>query len=229
MAAWARGVVPTSKIHLIPNPVRVEPTPDDAPPALASLIDERAIVAVGRMSPEKGFDLLIDAFARVHAGRPEWRLVILGEGTERPRLEAQIKRLGLRAAVELPGTVPDPAEAFRRAGIFALSSRIEGFPNALLEAMAAGLPVVAADCPYGPAEIVQDEWNGMLVPVGNADALATGLLRLIDDPELRARLGARATSVAEAYSPEKIMGSWNRVVADACARRPRAPVPGGQR
>src|SRR4051812_32854413 len=131
------------RLAVIPNTIR----PNLGPP---SPLSEPVILAAGRMGRQKGFDLLIHAFAAVHTRHPEWRLVICGEGGWRGRLERQIERLGVGEAVALPGRVEPLAGEMERASVFALSSRFEGFPLVLLEAMAKGLAVAAFDCPTGP-------------------------------------------------------------------------------
>jgi glycosyltransferase involved in cell wall biosynthesis len=170
------------------------------------------LVAMGRLGPEKGFDLLIAAFARLAATHPEWSLTILGEGRERARLEALVESLGMTGRVSLPGRAADPLPHLAIAHVFALSSRREGFPNALLEAMAAGLPPVAFDCRSGPAEIITDGVNGLLVPDGDVDALAASLRRLMESPAERQRLGANARGVADVLSPDRILLAWDALV-----------------
>ncbi|MCA9494674.1 MAG: glycosyltransferase [Myxococcales bacterium] len=138
------------------------------------------VLAVGRLVPQKGFDTLVRAFARVRAERPA-RLVILGEGPERPRLQALIGELGLTDDAGLPGFVPNPHAWMRRASVFACSSVWEGFGVVIAEALAAGCPVVSTDCPHGPDEILEHGAWGRLVPVGDADALARGIVQAIDE------------------------------------------------
>jgi glycosyltransferase involved in cell wall biosynthesis len=151
------------------------------------------VLGVGKLKVQKGFRTLIRAFARVRAARPA-RLVILGEGARRRALEALVDELGLREDAALPGWVDNPWAWMARASVFALSSRWEGLPGALIEAMACGCPVVATDCPSGPAEILAGGAYGPLVPVGDADALAAAILALLDAPPDPARLRARAAS-----------------------------------
>lgn len=210
-ATWARRAARSRPVVAIPNPVAAPAHPagsdrPDGPPT---------IVGMGRLAPEKGFDLLVRAFARVAAERPEWRLAVHGEGPERWRLEALVAELGLAARVSLPGLLRDPAEAFAAATVFALSSRSEGFPNVLLEAMAHGVPVVAAAASGAIPQIVRDGVDGLLVPAGSVDVLAEGLARLMDDPSLRSSLASRAPEVVERYSVEGVMARWEDVIRDA--------------
>jgi glycosyltransferase involved in cell wall biosynthesis len=196
-----------SKIHVIPNPA---PAPPASPAAHEA---ERTIISMGRLIDSKGFDLLIEAFAKISAARPGWRLEIIGEGPERGRLEDLVHRLGVVDRVFLPGLSRIPMERFRAAQVFALSSHYEGFPNVLLEAMACGLAVVSADCPTGPRHIVRDGVDGLLVPAGNAGALAAALDRLTGDPALRRALGREALAVTRRFSLEEIGRQWDGLLA----------------
>ena len=190
------------RIAVIPNPVSAPPFPVETGDR------ETRIVAMGRLAPQKGFDLLLEAFARVAPERPEWILEIYGEGPERGALAASIERLGLAGRALLPGRAPDAGAVFRRAGLFALSSRYEGFPNALAEAMACGVPAVVLNCASGPAEIVRDEIDGLLVPEGDVGGLAAALLRLTGDRERRRAMGARAAEVAGRFSVDRVASLW---------------------
>jgi glycosyltransferase involved in cell wall biosynthesis len=206
VSAWARAI--SSRVHVIPNSVER--------PAITAAPGEdrgpRRLIALGRLSREKGFDLLIDAFARIADRHPDWSLTILGEGPERPRLEALVMTSRLQGRISLPGRVSDPTPHLAASHAFALPSRHEGFPNALLEAMAAGLPVVAFDCLSGPAEIVVHEQNGLLVAAGDVTGLAAALARLMGNPAERIRMGKNATDIADALAPEAILGRWNELV-----------------
>jgi len=133
----------------------------------------KRILAVGRLTRQKGFDLLLRALARLDD--PAARLTILGEGPERGALVAQAARLGLAERVELPGFQPNPWSAMAQANVFALSSRYEGFPNALLEAQALGTPAVALACPGGPNEIVIPGETGWLAPLADEETTVAGL------------------------------------------------------
>lgn len=181
--------------------------------------DPGTVLAVGRLERPKGFDLLVRAFAKATRRQRDWELVIAGEGTEREALAALARSCGVADRVRLPGKRPDIQRLYAAADVFALPSRFEGFPNALLEAMAAGLPSVAADCPAGPREIIRDEQDGLLVAPEDVDALAEALSRLIGDADLRARLGAAAVEVAERYAPERIQQRWDALIEDVAGRR----------
>jgi GalNAc-alpha-(1->4)-GalNAc-alpha-(1->3)-diNAcBac-PP-undecaprenol alpha-1,4-N-acetyl-D-galactosaminyltransferase len=197
---------------IIPNPLAVPPV-TAVRAGSSGKTDAGHIVSMGRLGHEKGFDRLLRAFALVARERPGWTLAIWGEGDERERLEALRASLGLDGVVQLPGLTREPFAVFAAADMFVLSSRQEGFGNVLVEAMACGLPAVAFDCPSGPREIVTDGVDGLLVPDGDEDALATAMIRLIDDPDLRGRLGSAALAVRERYAPDTIMDLWERLLA----------------
>lgn len=155
----------------------------DAPPV---------VLAAGRLAPAKDFETLVRAFARVISDRPA-RMVLLGEGKQRARLETLIRDLGLEEVVLLPGFVSNPFQWMSRAAVFVLSSAWEGSPGVLIEAMACGCPVVSTDCPSGPAEILESGAYGRLVAVGDDEALAQAILATLDAPRNTAQLQARAS------------------------------------
>ena len=149
---WLEKYCPGSRVKVIPNPV-VWPLPQDKPivePQAWVAPDRKALLAVGRLGPEKGFDLLLDAFAGVVKNFPDWDLVILGEGPEREALEAKRAVLGLEGLVFMPGRVGNVGAWYERADLYVMTSRYEGFPNTLAEALAHGLPAVSIDCETGP-------------------------------------------------------------------------------
>jgi glycosyltransferase involved in cell wall biosynthesis len=174
--------IPIQKVHVIYNPV-VSPElyeKADAPlehPWFRSN-QPPVILGVGRHRPKKGFDTLLRAFARVRQETPA-RLVILGEGPERPNLERLAAELGVAADVDLPGFDPNPFRYMKRAGVFVLSSRYEGLPNVLIQALACGCPVVSTDCPSGPSEILDGGRYGALVPVDDVEAMAGAIVRAL--------------------------------------------------
>lgn len=209
---WARRLMPDSAIRVIPNPVRVSKARSGCNPSAATHPPQ--IVAMGRLTYQKGFDVLLRAFAECVATYPEWRLTVLGEGEERASLERLTATLRLTSRVDFPGHVTDPHRYLAEAGLFVLPSRYEGFPNALLEAMALGLPVVAADCPSGPREIVRPGVDGLLVPPDDVPALHRALTSLMADTAARQRLGGRAREVSGRFSADSIAALWDQLFLD---------------
>ena len=189
--------------YVIPNPVS-RPKQQIKVPAAGRKI----LAAAGRLMPQKRFDLLISAFVRVAGEFPEWDLVIYGQGCDVQSLEALVLELGMEGRVSLAGWEPDLAGKLAEAHAFCLSSSFEGFPNVLCEAMSLGLPVVATDCHSGPADIITDGEDGLLVPVDDEKGLVEGLRRVMGDEFLRSRLSEKAKSVAERFGLERILDTW---------------------
>jgi GalNAc-alpha-(1->4)-GalNAc-alpha-(1->3)-diNAcBac-PP-undecaprenol alpha-1,4-N-acetyl-D-galactosaminyltransferase len=213
VANWAKGRVPARRIHVLPNFVR------DLPPApVRTQQSSDTILAVGRLDRQKGFDLLIRAFASSALAGRGVRLTILGKGTERDALLSLARELEVEHSVSLPGVVEDPENWMARATVFALPSRYEGFPNVLLEAMAMGCAVIAADCDSGPRDIVRNGVDGLLVPVEDVAALADSLGKLFEDASLRDRLSAAAVSVRERYKKEPILRRWELLIGGVLSR-----------
>jgi glycosyltransferase involved in cell wall biosynthesis len=208
--------VPTEKLFNVGNPIDVKeldrlaavPSPD-----IPSIRGNPRIISVGRFHPQKRFDVLIDAFARVRA-KEQSQLVICGEG---PLLEAMRLRtieLGVSGDVLLVGFEQNPFRWLSRSDLFVLTSDYEGLPNALIEAQALGLPAVATRSPTGPDEIVEDGVTGLLVPVGDIDAVAAAILDLVSDGAKRDRMGAAARYRARAlFDHRKIIAQWEDVLA----------------
>ena len=192
-------------LKLIPNSARDLGEPAD--------LSAKTVLAAGRLTGQKGFDLLLPAWAQVAAKHPDWRLRICGEGQMRKKLEAQIEELGLAESVELPGAC-DMNEAMGSASIFVMSSRYEGFPLILIEAMSKALAVVSFDCPTGPADVIESGRNGILVELGDVDGLARGLLELIEDEDLRRRCGPAAAETAREFRIENVGPMWEDLFAE---------------
>jgi glycosyltransferase involved in cell wall biosynthesis len=177
-------------------------------------LTEPVVIAAGRLTGQKGFDRLIRAFTPVARAHPQWSLRICGEGPRREGLEAMVARRHLEHAIELSGHVADIAAALRDASIFALSSRSEGFPLVLIEAMACGLPVVSFDCDTGPADIVEHGHSGLLVPQGDVGAFTDALLELIRDPDKRRRFGAAGARRAERWDADSVSRLWDQLLRE---------------
>ncbi len=172
-------------------------------------LDSKTVLAAGRLVAQKGFDYLIPAFAQVSSVHPDWRLRICGRGKLQQQLQAMIEDHGLTDVVTLAPPADDMAAEFESASIFALSSRFEGFPLTLLEAMSKGMAVVGFDCPTGPADLIDDHHNGVLAAPRDAGALASALLEMIEDAELRRRCAAAAVETARRYGMETIGPLWD--------------------
>jgi len=170
------------------------------------------VIGVGRLVLIKGFDRLIEAFARVADRFPEWRLVIWGDGEERERLTELINRLGILSRVELPGLTDKPLVELAKADLLVVPSRSEGFGNVIVEAMSVGLPVVSFDCPSGPRDIIDSDTSGILVPDGRVDLLAQTMESLMADPERRKVLAAGGLARAAEFSPQNHVDRWLRLL-----------------
>jgi glycosyltransferase involved in cell wall biosynthesis len=208
------------KMRIIPNGLDIEAI-DRArrePPGHPWADGGYALVAaMGRLCPQKGFDILLDAFAPLSTVIPSVRLVILGKGQDRERLVRQAAALGIADKVDFPGWLPNPHAVISRAAVFSLSSRYEGFPNAMLEAMACCVPVVATDCPSGPSEILEGD-VGILVPMDDAKELSDGLRKVLQDPALRDRLAREGRRrVEERYSLDRMVSAYEHLFEEVVA------------
>jgi glycosyltransferase involved in cell wall biosynthesis len=190
---------------VIPNPVGGKAISDH-------LTRKKIVLGVGRLTAQKGFDRLIRAFAKSGLDK-EWQLVILGEGELREALESLVSELGLSDRVFLPGLVKEVEDYYHRASIFVLSSHFEGFPNALAEAMSAGIACISFECPFGPKEIIRHQNNGLLVSNGDVAELGMTIQILAEDPEKRKRLGEQANEDIQArFMVKNVMEKWNVLI-----------------
>lgn len=201
IASWARARfrIPT---HVIPNPVQFGPC------GARDRTDVHQLVSLGRLTHQKGFDILIRSFAALAGKHLNWRLVIYGEGPDRPLLERQRTESGCADRISLPGLTRDAAGVLRKASLFVLPSRFEGYPNALLEALAQGLPVLATACPGGTAEILGNGAHGVLVPPDDVSAMTAALDMMVSTPELREELASRARQAVKGLDVATVGRQW---------------------
>lgn len=207
----------TTEIRCIPNAV---PRPNVAP----SSGRNKLVVAAGRLIRVKNYRLLIDAFARVVEQRPDWTLRLYGRGPEARALRARIQELGLCEHVVMMGAHAPIEPEWAKGSIAAVSSDAESFGMTIVEAMHAGLPVVATDCPFGPGEIISDGVDGLLVRVGDVEDLAAGLLSLIEQDERRAAMATAARDKALAYAPSVVADAYGRLFDELAARTGKGTV-----
>jgi len=215
VARWARGLVDANQIAVIPNPISEACM---ATGRAANGSRGRQVAALGRLVPQKGFDTLIAAFERVAVRHHDWSLVIAGQGPLEGSLRAQA--LGTRCAhrITFAGLLQKPEELLAASEVFVLSSRFEGFPNALIEGMACGCAVIATDCPSGPAEILTPGVDGLLVPVDDVEALAASLEKLMAGEIGPRALGDAAMVSAQRYRSNAIADEWIRLLTSVSSR-----------
>lgn len=212
-ATWIRVNTSAQYVPVIPNPI-VWPMPKSArgiDPNKHCAAGRKILLAVGRLSPEKGFELLVKVFAMLADKYPDWDLVILGEGPDRQLLQNRIDEFNLTSRVLMPGIAGNVGEWYARADLFVMSSSYEGFPNALAEALAHGLPAISFDCDTGPRDIIRQGIDGLLVPLGNAAELKMALDRFMGDSAARAAFAARAGDAKERFSIHKIAQMWEQL------------------
>lgn len=176
--------------------------------------EKKMIISMGRLTSQKGFDILLSAFKKIAAQYQDWQLIILGKGELRSELENLRDNLGLTEQVIFPGIFSNPFPLLKQSKIFVLSSRFEGFGNVLIEAMACGLPVISTDCPSGPREIICDGVDGILVPTEDASALAVAMEHLICNEKERQRLAINALEGIDRFSLEKILDKWEELIGE---------------
>jgi glycosyltransferase involved in cell wall biosynthesis len=220
-AAWIKHHTRATRVEVIPNSV-IWPLPAQAAhldPASVGRPGGARLLAVGRLAPVKGMDTLLVAFARLAPVHPDWELVIVGEGPQRADLEQFITQHGLTGRVFLAGHVGNPGDWYNSARLFVLTSRHEGFPNVLAEAMAHGLACVSFDCEAGPRHIIQHDTDGWLVPDQDTEALVEALDRLMRDDALRGRYATRALEIHDRLGESGIAAHWRRLFEEVAGVR----------
>lgn len=224
IVSWLSENAPSPIIRKIPNPIlmplgRSEPLVD--PDVFLSTIgiEKKVLLAVGRLEPQKGFHRLVDAFAEAVRVNGDWILVIVGSGSLRDDLIKHISEENIDEKIYLAGSVGNVGDWYSKANAYVMSSHFEGFPNTLLEAMAHGLPCISTDCDTGPSELIVNDLNGMLVTNGSHAAMVDGLVKLMNDHELRMRLGNAAKNVVEKYSMQSISSEWESLIVDLTSSR----------
>ena len=197
-----RAFVPEHKLAFLPNPLR------QSAPCEAVTFAAPTFISVTRLLEQKGVDVLLQAAAEAFERLPTWRLAVIGDGPLRKNYEALAKELRIDERVDWFGQVPDPTPYLQAAQVFLLTSRFEGSPNALLEAMALGLPSVVSNASPGPLELVGSEEAGLIVPVEDASATATAMIKLAEDGALRRQLGDAAIERTSIHQLDRAMDIW---------------------
>jgi glycosyltransferase involved in cell wall biosynthesis len=211
-ADFLKKEIPNANFSVIPNAVHW-PLDEHKPRVQMHKSEgKKWLLGVGRLQRVKGFDLLIESFAKFADAYPDWDLLILGEGPERDNLACQIERAGLQQRIFLVGRVGNMQWWYGKADLFVLSSRSEGLSNSLQEAMSCGLPCVAFDCDVGPRELIRHDIDGCLVQPGESvDALSESIVSLINDPDRISDYSKRAVDMRDRYSMRRISGMWNEL------------------
>ncbi|EKN5093463.1 TPA: glycosyltransferase family 4 protein [Yersinia enterocolitica] len=174
--------------------------------------NNKIVLALGRLNYQKGFDLLLDVWAKVEKTNNSWTLIIVGDGEDKELLLDKIKRLNLKNVKLLPST-PHVNELYNQSSIYVMTSRFEGFPMVLLEAKASGLPIIAYDCDTGPSELIINNEDGFLIPFSDSNAFARQLILLMNDDDLRESMSLRSLKNAEKYKIEVVIGDkWKNLI-----------------
>ena len=191
----------SKRVSVIYNPLNTRPL-------RCSSLTDRKVVAIGRLTKQKNFPSLIRSYAVVANRFPDWNLDIYGDGSEKQFLTRLVSDLSMNDSIHLCGSTSDAFEALLQASVFVLSSRFEGMPNAMLEAISCGIPVVSYSCPCGPKDIITDGVNGFLVPEGDEQMMAERICWLIEHEEERKRMGRAAFERSKDFSIERIVQMW---------------------
>jgi glycosyltransferase involved in cell wall biosynthesis len=211
IAKWARQWL-RIPVQVLPNPVSLQSWQVKRRPGIG-----KRLIAVGRLVQQKGFDLLIEGFARLAEEHPDWTLVIYGDGPSRAALEDQIRTLPCASRIKLPGSARDLRKAYAEADLFVLPSRFEGYPNVLLEALAVGCPVIASDCPGAVAEILDYGHYGVLIKPEDVKALTAALEQMFSNEALRAKFANKAQKAVSELDTAVIGSRWIDLLSSVTA------------
>ncbi len=209
LSDWNQLLSPKARIVQIPNPVPF------LPQQISGLVS-KTVLALGRLEEQKQFDLLLDAFAIFSKTHVEWKLRIRGSGSEEEKLKQKAKVLGLTDKIQILAPTSNVDSEYLSASIYAMSSKFEGFPMTLLEAMAYGLPCVSFDCPNGPSEIINDGEDGFIVPPGDVEMLANRMSKIADDEVLKYCLGRKARENIQRFDLNTIIKHWTAFIQELC-------------
>lgn len=190
--------------HIIPNALPFYPKE-------SSNCKQKRIISVGRLSEQKGYERFIEAWSGVNKKHPDWKVYIYGEGNEKERLKSLIKKYDIEDSFYLCPPTLHIQEKYLESSLFVLSSKFEGFGMVLIEAMACGVPCISFDCPYGPAEIINHDEDGILVSNGNINHLSHSICQLIEDEEKRIAMGKKAKINIQRYAPDNVMRQWDKL------------------
>ena len=213
---WMSKNFPANKVELIPNPIeypiRIDKNKSVSPDDII-LPEKKIILGSARFHKNKQFDLLIRSFSKIHYKYPDWILVILGDGEEKNNLLKLVSDLEINKKVFFPGIVGNVPDWYKRSDLFVLTSKMEGFPNVLLESMSYGLPSISFDCDTGPRDMIKQGLNGILVhPNENETGIINALIKLITDKELRKKFSYESSLLRDKYSVKNIMKIWDKVL-----------------
>ena len=207
---WYKNAIKGCKTKVIPNAIN----PDFFRETYRG---ERlkTIVTAGRLTNQKNQILLVNSFAQISSIYPDYQLIIYGDGSLKSNLEGTAKKLGIEDKVLLPGFTKNIGEKIKDASLFVLSSDFEGMPNALMEAMALGLPCISTDCDGGGAKfLIKNGKNGLLVPKGDVEALSKAMRKMLSDKDFADQCGAEAHKICEILAPRKIYGEWEKFIEE---------------
>lgn len=200
------------KVKVIPNPLDIKDIQSLAADKNMHVVSKPYLLTVGRLVEAKSQDILIKAFSYVKKDRPDIKLVLVGDGDKKHQLESLAKELGLDPDIILTGTLINPFPLLKSASCFVLSSNREGFPNAIIEAMACGIPVISTDCEFGPGEIIKNGENGFLTPVNDPEKLGQAILTVLNDEKLAAKFSANGLEAIKKFEINKVVKEFEDLI-----------------